>query len=63
MPQGATHTERYALDIPKTARPGRYTLKLKLHSPEARRDVFLALNPKLLDADNFYRLGMINIAE
>jgi len=63
VPQGATHTAHYVLDIPKTARPGRYTLKLKLHSPEARRDIFLALNPKLLDGDNFYRLGVINIAE
>ena len=63
VPHGATHTARYVLDIPKTARPGRYTLKLKLHSPEAQRDVFLALDPKLLDGENFYSLGMVNIAE
>jgi len=62
-PTGTTYTARYALNIPRTARPGRYTLQLKLYSPESRRDVFLALDPKLLDAENFYRIGTINIAE
>jgi Beta-galactosidase len=63
LPQGGTHTARYVLDIPKTTRPGRYALKFKLHSPEAQRDVFLALSPKLLDNENFHNLGMIEIAE
>ena len=46
-----------------TTRPGRYALMLKLHSPEAQRDVFLALNPKLLDGENFHSLGMIDMAK
>lgn len=36
---------------------------LLLHSNEEGRDVFPALNPKFLNAKNFYKIASTNISE
>ena len=54
---GKLYSERYTIDLPKTAKPGVYQLRLKLRSPSANRDVFLALKTNLLDRLNYYALG------
>ena len=42
-------------------KPGSYTLKFKLHSLEAARDVLVALRPELRDGAGFYRIGSVEI--
>jgi hypothetical protein len=61
LPAATPVTERCQLRLPPDLKPGAYTLKLKLHSPETARDVFLALRPELLDKSNFYRVGPVEI--
>lgn len=41
--------ESYSLKLPDTLKPGRYTLKCKLHYATAARDVRVALRPDRLD--------------
>ncbi len=53
--------ERYGLTAPARLQPGVYTLKFKLHSPEAGRDVLVALRPELMDAAHYYRLGEVQV--
>jgi hypothetical protein len=62
-PQGKTYRETYTVDVPRTLEPGRYALKLKLRSNEARRDVFLALDPQRLDSENFYQITTVTVAD
>jgi hypothetical protein len=62
LPQAATPSvENYRLALPAKLRPGTYTLKLKLHSPEAGRDVLVALRPGLMDGAHYYRLGEVQV--
>jgi hypothetical protein len=56
-PQGTIYHENYTLRIPRGLKPGKYSLKIKLFSKEEKQDVFLALDPKLLDDHNFYTVA------
>lgn len=40
---------------------GRHKLKFKLYSKEEGRDVFVALDPKLLDEANCYSVATVNV--
>ncbi len=51
---GQTFEETYRIRVPASLGPGNYTLKLKLFSSQTKRDVFLALDPDLMDGDGFY---------
>jgi hypothetical protein len=53
--------ETYALALPATLQAGDYTLKLKLRSRAAGRDVKLPLKATLLDKDGFYTLGPVQV--
>ncbi|MEI7731201.1 MAG: DUF4832 domain-containing protein [Verrucomicrobiota bacterium] len=53
--------EKYPLNLPATLKPGAYTVKFKLHSREASRDVFVALRPGLLDQANYYTAGTVTV--
>jgi hypothetical protein len=59
----STYTERYEIPLAPDITPGRYQLRLRLYSPEARRDVFVALKPELRDDHNFYHLTQFTIAK
>ncbi len=58
---GKRYNTSHKLDIPPDLPPGVYVLKLKLYSAEEDRDVFLALDPKLLDTNNYYKIASANI--
>jgi len=60
-PEGKTYSKDYRIDIPKTLKPGKYELRLKLYSKEQEQDVFLALDRQLLDDNNFYRIGKVTV--
>jgi len=60
--RGKRYNTRYRLDIPPDLAAGTYVLKIKLYSAEEDRDVFLALDPKLLDERNFYKIASTNIS-
>ena len=53
--------ERYRWKLPASIQPGTYTLKFKLHSSQAGRDVLVALKPELRDQAGFYRVGIVEI--
>lgn len=61
--EGRTYIKDYRIDIPGTLRPGLYELKLKLCSQKQRREVFLALDRKLLDDNNFYRTEKVTVVK
>ena len=61
-PPGTIYHESYTLRIPPGSRSGIYKLKIKLYSKEEERDVFLALDPELLDSQNFYTVASTNIS-
>jgi hypothetical protein len=60
-PSGGVYPETYPISIPKTLRPGRYKLKFKLYSNQENNDVLIALDPKLLDQENFYSVAALTI--
>jgi hypothetical protein len=62
LPGKCEEPRPYRLAIPDGVKPGTYTLKVKLRSPEAGRDVAIALQPALRDADGFYRVGPVAVA-
>ena len=51
----------YQIQLPDSLPSGKYTLKTKLHSPQANKDVRLALQSALLDAEGFYRIADIPV--
>ena len=51
----------YPLDLPDALPSGAYTLKIKLHSGQAARDVLLALDQRRRDADGFYEIGPVTV--
>ncbi len=53
------YPEKYRISLPEKVSTGEYTLKLKLHSKDENEDVLLALNPELLDEDNYYVITTI----
>jgi hypothetical protein len=61
-PSGTIYHEDYTLRISRGMRPGKYRLKIKLYSKEEKQDVFLALDPKLLDEKNFYTAASTKIS-
>jgi hypothetical protein len=61
--EGKTYVKDYRIDIPAKLRPGSYELKLKLCSQKHKRDVFLALDRRLLDDNNFYRIAAITVVD
>jgi hypothetical protein len=61
-PLGTIYHESYTLRIPPELRPGKYRIKIKLYSKEEEQDVFLALDPNLLDDQNFYTVASMNIS-
>ena len=61
QPLGGVYSEMYHISIPEALQPGRHKLKFKLYSKEESRDVFVALDPKLLDEENYYSVATVNI--
>ncbi len=57
------HREEYSVAIPEGTPPGQYDLKIKLYSKDENKDVFLALDPDLLDAENYYKIAAVTVAE
>lgn len=55
------YQESYTLIIPPGLQAGTYKLKVKLYSKEEGKDVFLALDPELLDDQNYYTVTSTNI--
>jgi len=53
--------EKYIVKIPKGTPAGEYELRLKLFSHKENKDVFLALDPNLLDKNNYYKIAAIKI--
>lgn len=60
MPDGL-YQEEYSLTIPGGTPPGQYDLLLKLFSNDENKDVFLALDPGLLDAENYYKVATVQV--
>ena len=61
QPSGGVYSQTYPISIPKTLRPGQYTLKFQLYSKQEDRNVFVALDPDLLDEENYYSIGGVTI--
>lgn len=59
--KGRTHTKRYTLALPENLPPGQYGVRIKLYDEQDERDVFLALDPSLLDEQNYYRIAAIDV--
>jgi hypothetical protein len=59
--EGTTYTATHILSVPQGTKSGDYILKLKLRSPEAGRDVLLALKKELMDKDGFYSVGKVAV--
>jgi len=55
------YTEKYFIKIPEGTPPGQYDLKIKLHSNYENKDVFLALDPNLLDNENYYKISSVQV--
>lgn len=55
------HNEKYILDITVGIPPGQYDLKLKLYSNDENKDVLLALDPILLDDENYYKIAAVEV--
>ena len=55
------HREKYIVVIPDKTPPGQYELKLKLYSNEENKDVSLALDPDLLDEENYYKITAVKV--
>lgn len=55
------HREKYIVTIPDGAQPGQYVLKLKVHSNDGNRHVLLALDPDLLDEENYYKIAAVQV--
>jgi hypothetical protein len=58
---GKIYLESYRVSVPRTLQPGRYKLKFKLYSTQEDRNVFVALDPGLLDEDNYYLIAEVNV--
>ena len=60
-PSGGVYAEIYHVSTPRALQPGQYNLKFKLYSIEEGRNVFVALNPELLDEEHYYSVAAVNI--
>jgi len=59
LPDKKTYGVEYRVELPEELKPADYTLKLKLYSPAADRDVSLAMKRDLLDHNGFYTIGEV----
>jgi len=57
------HREAYIVTVPEGTPPGPYDLKLKLYSKDENKDVLLALDPNLLDAENYYTIAAVQVTK
>lgn len=57
------HREKYIWVIPNGIPAGQYVLKFKLYSNDEKKDVFLALDPSLLDEENYYKISKVIVKE
>lgn len=55
------HREKYIVTVPEGTPPGQYDLKLKLYSNDENKDVLLALDPGLLDGENYYKIAAVQV--
>jgi len=55
-------TQSYQIPLAKTVKPGHYHLKFKLVCPQTKRDVAVALQAELKDAQGYYGLRAVRIA-
>lgn len=62
LPGETTWDETYSLAIPRTLPPGEYQLKIKLYSPQTKRDVKLPLKAERTDRHGFYAVGPVVVA-
>ncbi len=60
-PSGGIYPQTYRAPIPQTLRPGQYKLKFKLYSRQEDKNVFIALDPDLLDEENYYLIAPVTI--
>jgi len=60
-PDGGIYRHAYAISIPKTLRSGRYALKFRLYWDKEKRDVLVALAPRLLDDANYYTIAQVDL--
>lgn len=56
-------TEKYSIQLPASALPGTYALKVKLCSPQADRDVLIALDSELRDNHGYYNVLDVEVAD
>jgi len=62
MPRpSGVYSEIYPISIPRTLQPGQYRLKFKLYSNNEGKNVFVALDPGLLDEENYYLVTSVNV--
>jgi len=61
QPDGGVYMEHYPISIPSKLQSGRYKLKFKLYSNDEGKNVFVALDPKLLDQENYYLIAVVNM--
>ncbi len=59
--EGTLAPNRYPIRLPESAKPGEYTLKLKLYSSEANRDVLIALKDHFLDKNGYYKITNVTV--
>lgn len=62
-PISDVYSETYRITIPESLRPGPYKLKFKLYSRQEDKDVFIALDPDLLDKENYYLIAPVTIGK
>lgn len=60
---GKTQEERHTFTLPQSTKSGDYMLKLKLQSAPENRDVYLALDPRLLDSKHLYKIGVVKLEQ
>ncbi len=58
-----TYSRKYPIRLPRTVKAGPYELKFKLYSPQAERDVSIALDDELLDDDGYYKTMNVEVVE
>ena len=57
------HREEYIVTVPEGTPPDQYELKLKLYSNDENKDVLLALDPGLLDEENYYKIAAVQVTK
>ncbi len=61
IPQKGKFKETYSFTIPDTIPTGQYTLKMKLYSQQENRNVYLALDPQIMDENQYYKITKLNV--